>query len=276
MSQTQTDKPLSKVGPWDVVAKGYGEVTMKMFRKYAGDALDMVGVNGESHVLDVACGTGTLALLAAPRVKSVRAVDFSTSMVQVLQDIIFSEGIANVDARCGDGQSLPFEDDQFDAAFSMFGLMFFPDRMKGHAEILRTLKPGGTTVISSWAPIAESSLMQAMFGALQAINPNMTHPEADVESLENIEFFKQELEAAGYEDVEIKRVDGEIHFDTAEGFWTDLVKGSAPLAVMKQNIPAEQWAVMSHTAVRFIRDRYGADNLTFNALANLGTGRKPS
>jgi ubiquinone/menaquinone biosynthesis C-methylase UbiE len=52
-----------------------------------------------------------------------------------------------------DGQNLLFPDTEFDFAFSMFGLMLFPDRCKGMAEMFRVLKPGGRCAISTWTPI---------------------------------------------------------------------------------------------------------------------------
>lgn len=272
---SQSENPLSKVGPWDLVAQGYAEVTMKLFQYYADQALAMVDLNGDSHVLDVACGPGTLALTAAPRVKSVQGVDFSPSMLQILQDTIDAQQIQNIKLSCEDCQSLPFEDDRFDAAFSMFGLMFFPDRLKGHREIHRTLKPGGTTLISSWASVAESTIMQAMFGALKAINPSIPDSDDDIESLENPDYFKEELEMAGFEAVKVEKVNHEQTFETAERFWTDMVKGSAPIVMMKQRVSPAQWEVMSNTAVNFIKDNFGAENITFNAMANFGIGLKP-
>lgn len=275
MSQERgQEKPLGQVGPWDAVAGGYRDVTAKHFRQYAEEALGMAGVDPDTDVLDVATGPGTLALLAAPRVHSVHAVDFSPNMIALLQDTIRQEGLENVEARVEDGQALSFEDERFDAAFSMFGLMFFPDRMKGHAEMLRTLRPGGAAVISSWAPIANSSLMRVLFEALQAIDPNIRPTQADVESIEALDALEREMLRAGYVDVEVRRVDGEMRYPTAEGFWRDLVKGSAPLVMMKQNVAPDRWEAMSATAVREIERRYGSEDLSFNALANLGIGRK--
>ena len=73
----------------------------------------------------------------------------------------------------------------FDAAFSLFGLMFFPDRKQGFAEIYRTLKPGGSIAITSWAPVDQSPAMQTMFGALRAIKPDLPQPQRAVTTLED-------------------------------------------------------------------------------------------
>ncbi len=153
-----TKKPsmLSTVTPWDTVAEGYSEITVQLFQEYADEALALANLDAGCNIVDIACGPGTLALAAAKRVNSVNAIDFSPRMVEILRKSIDEKKLDNVEVRCGDAQHLPYENGSFDAAFSMFGLMFFPDRQKGYAEIYRTLKPGGRVVISSWAPVSES------------------------------------------------------------------------------------------------------------------------
>ena len=116
-------------------ASAYAEEVVPLFSRYAEDALRIAGVGAGQDVLDVATGPGTLAVLAARRGARVSAIDFAEAMVGKLRARIDAEAIANVEARVGDGMALPFEDASFDAAFSMFGLMFFPDRHQGFREL---------------------------------------------------------------------------------------------------------------------------------------------
>ena len=209
---------LSSVTPWDMVAEGYAEITMKLFQGYADKALQLVPLSKQSNIVDIACGPGTLALTAVKQVSSVSAVDFSESMLVILRETIRQQAIDNIKTYFGDGQNLPYDDGLFDAAFSMFGLMFFPDRNRGYAEILRTLKPDGCAVISSWAPVSQSPAMMAVFGALKAINPDISEPQTDIESLENPDFFKKELSEAGFRDVQIHLVTQRIAVNSVEEF----------------------------------------------------------
>lgn len=265
---------LSSVTPWDMVAEGYSEVTMKMFQGYAEEALALANLNAESCVLDVACGPGTLALNAAPKIRSVNAIDFSESMVEILNNIIKDRSIENIETFCGDAQSLPYDDDSFDAAFSMFGLMFFPDRMQGYKEIYRTLKPGGKTIISSWAPTTQSPVMMAMFGALKAMNPELPEPQTDVESLENPEFFEAELIESGFKHVEVLPVSKGTQVDSVEEFWNGMVKGSAPLVMMKNSMPDEVWQEKSRIALDYLHGMMDTLPITLSADAWLGVGIK--
>jgi ubiquinone/menaquinone biosynthesis C-methylase UbiE len=263
---------LSSVAPWDLVAEGYSEVTMKLFQQYAEEAIAMAGIDSQSHVLDVACGPGTLTLDAARTAEKVTAIDFSQAMINILHNTIKTGSIANIEAHCGDGQALPFKDESFDAAFSMFGLMFFPDRMRGYKEIYRTLKPGGKTIISSWTPTQDSSVMMAMFGALRAINPDIPEPQTDIASLENPDVLETEMKQAGFTDVNIKRVSKGLSASNATEFWQDMVKGSAPIVMMKNNMPDDAWQEKSKIAIGYIEEHFGDRLSSLSADAWFGIG----
>lgn len=272
MSENQN--VLSSVTPWEMVAEGYAETTMKSFRGYAEKALEIANVSKDCAILDVACGPGTLSLLATGRVKSIHAIDFSESMTKLFKQTVNAEGLHNIEIHCGDAQKLPFSDGIFDVAFSMFGLMFFPDRNKGYSEIYRTLKPGGKIVISSWAPVADSPVMQILFGSLRAMKPDIPEPKTDIESLENPEFFKNELRNAGFNDVEILPVSGEYPVSELEDFWSDMVKGSAPIVMLKNSMSSEEWEEKERVALDYLQDKLPSLPTTLYAKAWLGCGTK--
>jgi len=265
---------LSTVTPWEMVAEGYAEITMKLFRVYAEKALEVANISKESAILDVACGPGTLPLLAAGRVKSIHAIDFSESMVNLFKKEVEARELKKIEIHCGDGQELPFSDEMFDVAFSMFGLMFFPDRNKGYSEIYRTLKPGGKILISSWVPVSESPVMQTVYGALKAMKPELPEPQSDIESLENPAFFKTELQNAGFNEVEILPVAGEYPISDLHEFWRDMVKGSAPVVMLKNSMSIEEWEERERIALDYLQDKLPSLPTTLYANAWLGCGIK--
>ena len=111
-----------------------------LFRQWAQPVLDAAGVTGGSRVLDVACGTGVVAREALGRVGptgSVIGLDIGPGMVAVAETIEPA-----VTWTVGDAGKLPFDDDEFDAVVSQFGLMFFTDRVQAIREMLRCAKPG--------------------------------------------------------------------------------------------------------------------------------------
>lgn len=265
---------LSTVAPWDMVAAGYTETTMKFLAPYSESALKLAELDPSSRVLDVACGPGTLSLLAARHVGSVHAIDFSKEMTAIFRDKIRASGITNVEIMRGDGQKLPYSDYSFDAAFSMFGLMFFPDRSKGYSEIHRTLRPGGRIFVSSWAPVAQSPAMRVMFGAIKAMKPEIPEPQTDIESLENPELFRRELIGVGFNDVTVRLVTKELPITSIESFWSDMVQGSAPIAMLKNSMSPDEWLEKEMIALDYLGGVLDPMPASLASDAWLGSGRK--
>jgi ubiquinone/menaquinone biosynthesis C-methylase UbiE len=118
-----------------------------------------------AQVLDIACGTGALALPALAGAQRERmatgtgqggglvtATDFSAGMVeQTRREAVTSGTDADLlRAEVQNGEALTYADASFDAVFSCFGIFLFQDRMAGWREALRVLKPGGTFATTVW------------------------------------------------------------------------------------------------------------------------------
>lgn len=264
--------PLSVVGPWDLVSEGYAAEAGPVMGPFARDAIELVNPERTARVLDVAAGSGILTLEVASRVASVDAIDFSPGMLAKLEAARKQRGIENVTAQLADGQALPFEEGTFDAGFSMFGLMFFPDRLKGFRELHRVLKPGARAAVSSWAPVDQSPLMIAMFGALRAADPTRAPPQPNLLNLENPARFAQEMSEAGFRDVEVRRLTHGFTVKDPESFWRNLTLSSAPIVLLKQRLGAEEWERQSALALAWLREHLPeARELTTTAHLGIGT-----
>ena len=176
----------------------------------------------------------------------------------------------------GDGQDLTFEDDQFDAAFSLFGLMFFPDRTKGYAEMFRTLRRGGTACVSSWARLSLCPLFDVMAKTIARLDPSREPPAYDISSLENPDVLLSEMQAAGFEDVAVCPVERSFAFPAVNQLWHGLTEGSAPVSEMRSRLSAEAWCRLSDDAVRFIDAEVGPFPTKLGATAWIATGHKPA
>jgi SAM-dependent methyltransferase len=104
-----------------------------------------------SRVLDVACGTGNAALVAARRFTEVVGLDFAPNLLQTGRRRAAAEG-TDITFVEGDAQALPFEDASFDTVLSVFGVQFAPDQERAAAELLRVTSPGGTIALANWVP----------------------------------------------------------------------------------------------------------------------------
>ncbi len=245
---------LNPVEPWNEVAEGYAQTTMQLFKNYAHAAMELAQPGAADYVLDLACGPGTLSLELVDKVDRVCALDFSPAMLAQLQRHIATAGITNIHPLRADGQCLPCADAIFDQAYSMFGLMFFPERAVAYAELWRTLKPGGKVVIASWAPIVDSPSLQLMFGMLEIVMPELESPQAGLEVLADPKVFTAELQAAGFGQVSIQRVSATIEVDNIDAFWQFMAKGAAPLVMARKNMSTSQWQECEQNVLAYLRD----------------------
>lgn len=266
--------PLSSAEPWSLVAAGYKRTTQTYLEPYSLKAIELLGPARSDRVLDVATGSGTLALPLARHVAEIHAIDFSENMIAELKESIRERGIENIRPYLMDGQKLEFPDNHFDIAFSMFGLMFFPDKLQGMREIFRVLKPGKRAAISSWGPVTNSPMMQLMFGAIRAALPETPAPASSIASLENPDFFRDQLEAAQFTDIEIIPAAPEFRITNAGEFFDSMIEGSAPIQLMKQRMGDSVWLEKSKVMRGFIEEQLTLPAVVYSE-ANLAIARKP-
>jgi SAM-dependent methyltransferase len=266
---------LSYADPWDRVADGYETSARPVFAEFADAALNLANVQLGQNVADIACGPGTLTSLLAERGARVCAIDFSSRMLRILETNVARDDLDGVSIHHGDGQALPFADDQFDATFSLFGLIFFPDREKGYTEMFRTLRAGGTAYVSSWAKLSLSPLFDVMAQTMTRLDSSRRPPTYDIGSLENPDVLSAEMRAAGFVDVTVNRVEREFVFSSAQQLWYGLANGSAPIAAMRSRLPPAAWGKLCDDAIRFINSQAGPFPTNLGATAWIGIGRKP-
>lgn len=103
------------------------------------------------RVLDVACGSGNLAVIAAKRGCVVKGVDIAANLIAQARERATAEGL-DIEFREGDAEALPYADGEFDAVVTMFGAMFAPRPDVVAAELLRVTRPGGFVAMANWTP----------------------------------------------------------------------------------------------------------------------------
>ena len=108
-------------------------------------------ISSGSRVLDVACGTGVVAVTAARLGARATGLDLTPELLEAARENATTAGV-DVDWREGDVEQLPFEDGAFDVVASQFGHMFAPRPDVAVREMLRVLKPGGMIAFSTWPP----------------------------------------------------------------------------------------------------------------------------
>lgn len=113
--------------------------------------VDTADLRSGDSVLDVACGSGNTSLAAARAGGRVTGIDYVPSLLERARTRTAAEGFS-IDYMTADAQALPFGDASFDAAVSVFGVMFAPDHQKTADEMMRVTRSGGTIAVANWAP----------------------------------------------------------------------------------------------------------------------------
>jgi SAM-dependent methyltransferase len=125
---------------------------LEMFTTFAAAQLAKhAKVQAGQRVLDVACGTGVVAVTVARLGGHVTGLDLTPALLERARENSQIAGVS-VEWREGDAEKLPFADGAFDVVLSQFGHMFAPRPEVATAEMLRVLKPGGTIAFATWPP----------------------------------------------------------------------------------------------------------------------------
>jgi ubiquinone/menaquinone biosynthesis C-methylase UbiE len=271
MSSAPKQSPLASPEPWSLVADDYTLELLPMFELFSRDALALAPTFAGARVLDVAAGPGTLTLLAAEAGRSVSAIDFSPEMVKNLKRRL-NGAQQGADVRLGDGQALPWGDAEFDAAFSMFGLMFFPERARGFSEIYRVLKPGGVAVVSSWAKF--EGIFASIMAAMQEVLPEIPFGSGKG-PLGDSDEFAQELASAGFADVKVTPYTHTMQGESPAEVWAQCQRTTAPIVLLKNHLGETKWREVTSGVVERLEKQYGTGAVDITTTAYLGSGKKP-
>lgn len=144
-----------------------------IFEPYAADIAQRAGSLSPSDVLETAAGTGVVTRALAPKLPPT-ANYIVTDLNQPMLDYAASRQPPDtrIEWRRADALALPFEDGVFDLVCCQFGAMFFPDRISGHREAKRVLRPGGHYLFSVWDRIEENVFADEVTNSLRKLFPN--------------------------------------------------------------------------------------------------------
>ncbi len=140
---TQNQKQMWSNGNFNEIARqnvGMAEALCKTVDPHPGQ-----------KVLDVACGSGTAALVAARRYCDVTGIDYVPKLLDQAEKRAEASGLKASFVNA-DAQNLPFSDDHFDVVLSVYGVQFAPDQEKAASEMLRVCRPGGIIGLASPVP----------------------------------------------------------------------------------------------------------------------------
>lgn len=129
----------------------YAAIAANIVRPLGPVLVDATGIGPGDRVLDVAAGTGNVAIPAAATGARVAASDLCPELVEEGRRLTAEAGLT-IDWAEANAEALPYADDSFDAVLSCIGVMFAPHHQQAADELLRVTRPGGRIGLISWTP----------------------------------------------------------------------------------------------------------------------------
>ena len=251
------------------------ELVPAVFGPWAPRVVDLAELRPGLRVLDVACGTGVVARLAAEAVGvdgHVAGLDLNRSMLEIAAALPPVEGAAIEWVEAG-AQALPFSDASFDVVCCQLGLQFFPDREGALREMKRVLVPDGRAVVMVWREIERSPGFSALASALgRTISSQAEELVRAPFTLGDADELSTLLEAAGLRECAIRAETGTVRFASVPAFVRSYVGGS-PLAAVVAAAPEPAREQLVREAERALGPLVERGSLRFPIEAHLAACR---
>jgi ubiquinone/menaquinone biosynthesis C-methylase UbiE len=192
----------------------YSAVATELIASLGPILVEASGVRPGDRVLDVAAGTGNVAIPAALAGAKVVASDLTPELLETGQRHAKEAG-AELEWRQADAEALPFADGEFDTVLSCVGVMFAPHHQASADELVRACRPGGTIGLLSWTPEGFIGQMFATMKPYAAAPP----PGAQPPPLWGREDHVRSLLGDRVTDIAVRRQTVRIdRFETPEAF----------------------------------------------------------
>jgi ubiquinone/menaquinone biosynthesis C-methylase UbiE len=206
---------------------------------WAAGLVDRVGLRGGERVLDVACGTGVVARVAAQRVGRagrVAGIDINAAMLGVARSLRPGAG-AMIGWVRGSALSLPFAEASHEVVLCQLGLQFVPDRPTALAQMRRVLEPGGRLGVSVYGPIEHNPAAFALAQALdRQVGPDASMTKRAEHALADAALLRTLAAEAGFTQIKIVTENRTVRFASVSDY-VRIQLTATPLASLLQHQP---------------------------------------
>jgi ubiquinone/menaquinone biosynthesis C-methylase UbiE len=219
--------------------------------RWAEDLIGRARPHPGEAVLDVACGTGAVARLAAKAMGSglVTGLDLNAGMLAVAR-VVPSEG-APIDWVEGSALDLPFPADAFDIVLCQLGLQFFPDQQRALREMRRVLKNSGRVALSVYSPIQWTPGANAFVIALDEIlGLGASRIKRSEHSFTDSAQLKRLLADTGFVDIDVQTVVQTITFPSVLDYVRFQLLATPMTVMLRDKTEPDRQATISSVASR--------------------------
>lgn len=210
-----------------------------IFAPYAELLAERAKTLAPARILETAAGTGvvTEALHQALPNAEIVATDLNPPMLEQAAQRVSD---AKVRFRQADALHLPFDDDSFDLVVCQFGVMFFPDKVKGNSEARRVLREGGKYLLVIWDSVERNLATKVAGAAVARLFPD--NPQAFYERIpfryHDPDQIERDLLAAGFADIDLETVELRSRAASARDAAIGLTQGTPMRSEIEQRGPA--------------------------------------
>ena len=208
-----------------------------------------------TEFLDVACGTGGVAELAAARGAEVTGVDFAPALIETAKARA-AEAALPIRYEVGDAEALMFEDASFDVVASSFGVMFAPDQERAAAELARVCRPGGRLGLACWTPggtIGDFFRLHASFQPPPSAGAGVPVAWGDEQRVRELLGDTFELDL-------VERSSPQTA-ESGEQIWEVFVSSFGPTKTLYDSLPPERGEELHRAFVDFYEQRRDGDTV---------------
>lgn len=261
---------------FDSVAGVYDSPALRFFPFCAERMVGYLQPRRGAKVLDVATGTGAVAMALAQAVGPegrVIGIDMSENMLAKAGHNIKKMALENVELLQMDAEEPDFRADYFDSVTCSFGLFFMPRMAHALEQWTRVTKPGGLVVFSSFTGNAFRPLSDELFADLQAAGVDVAARPLASERLKDGETCRALMAEAGYEEIVQDEVQLGYHLRDAADWW-DAVWNSAMRGLVLQ-LPNDEIEAFKQAHLKKIGKYVTDEGLWFDVEVRLTRGRVP-
>jgi ubiquinone/menaquinone biosynthesis C-methylase UbiE len=224
------------------------------------------------EILDVAAGAGGGALALARNGAAVTAVDASPRMVARMRHRAEALGLP-LDTRVMDGMRLNLPDEAFDAALSVFGVILFPDAVRGLEEMRRVVRPGGRIAVVTWTQPHRYELAVHLREAIAGLGVGGASPATLPAQLRFVQpdAFRRLFAQAGLEEIELVTVEAAMPAPSAH-WLAERIRFAPGMAAWMASLGDREREAREALIVRLERE-HGPGPLSLGATAMIGIAR---
>ncbi len=250
------------------------------FRPWAETLIQRLDPPLGTRLLDVACGTGIVARVAAARLRdggTVVGIDMNPAMIEVARSASAGEGLA-IEWFVGNAGELPFPDDSFDIVTIQQALQFFPDQPAALRECLRVLAPGGSIAAEVWSSLEKQGIQRAYTEAIARVtgSPSM-HAAYGTTTAQQLH---DRIASAGFADVSVDEVTIAVSYDDPDCYAERMVQGTSAGVPAMHGRSDDERAALSRAVAADMADAVRATTvdgrLVTESTTFIAIGRKPA